>query len=172
MAAHGGLFFRYHFRHYSIVNVSPADESITLYEGLRALLRGMPNADLLRFVTRNRHPPYGHRSGIIQAAYKLWREGTLPPEKRTDIRAILDWFNEHLDAPERLSTSRYPRAQATAVSWIRSSALEHVKNLRRLVALIEAEGISVDELRTTQPGYVVHEDAHQVVALPFSDTPR
>jgi len=57
------------------------------------------------------------------------------------------------------------------LSWIRASAQEHLNRLRRLAALAEAGGSVIDELRTTRPGYVVYEDAHQVVALPFADTP-
>src|SRR4029453_14408955 len=105
MAGHGGLIFRYHFRHYSIVNVSRATKALRFMKGYVLSFVACQNADLLQFVTRNRRPPYGHRTGITQAAYKLWGERTLPPERRSDVRALLDWFNDHLDAPERLSTS-------------------------------------------------------------------
>jgi hypothetical protein len=40
------------------------------------------------------------------------------------------------------------------------------------VKLVESAGIEIEELRTTRPGYLVYEDRHQVVALPFTDTPR
>jgi hypothetical protein len=85
---------------------------------------------------------------------------------------LLDWFSEHLAEPARFAASRYPRATETAISWTRATAIEHVRRLRRLTALIETAGIAVHELRTRRPGYVVYEDAHQVVALPFADTPR
>ena len=55
---------------------------------------------------------------------------------------------------------------------MRGSALEHIAHLRRLVTLVEAAGIEVDELRTNRPGYVVYQDDQQVVALPFADTPQ
>jgi hypothetical protein len=55
---------------------------------------------------------------------------------------------------------------------MRVSAHEHLNHLRKLAALIESAGIGVDELRTDRPGYVVYADEHQVVALPFADTPR
>lgn len=72
-----------------------------------------------------------------------------------------------LGAPEMESTTL-----SRAPPWSTSSAQEHLIHLRRLAALTEVGGTVVDESRTTRPGYVVYEDAHQVVALPFADTPR
>jgi hypothetical protein len=126
----------------------------------------------MRFVTRDRHPPYGHRSGVFATAYDIWRDGHLNEGERDELRSLLDWFEAHLAVPSRLALSRHPRAKETAISWVRASAEEHVRKLRRLVSLVSATGIAVDELRTMRPGYVVYEDAHQVVALPFADTPR
>lgn len=128
--------------------------------------------DLIRFVTDARHAPYGHRSGILQAAYGLLADGGPADPQQAELRSLVDWFERHLAKPSRFTVSRYPRAQETAISWIRGSAREHVVRLRRLVALVEAAGIAVTELRTRRPGYVVYEDDHQVVALPFADTAR
>jgi hypothetical protein len=132
----------------------------------------MNDRDLIRFVTRDRHSPYGHRTGVVTAAYALWRANSLTTHEHEELRAILDWLEEHLARPGRLSVSRHPRAESTALSWMRASAQEHLSRLRRLAALTEAGGTAIDELRTTRPGYVVYQDVHQVVALPFADTPR
>jgi hypothetical protein len=132
----------------------------------------MFDIDLIRFVTGERHPPYGYRTGVFQAAYALWRRNILAQPNQEDLRALLDWFNDHLAKPERLTASRHPRARSTAMSWVRASSLEHLTQLRRLVTLVAAGGVIVDELRTKRPGYVVYEDDQQVVALPFADTPR
>jgi hypothetical protein len=132
----------------------------------------MADDELIRFVTSNRHPPYGHRTGVFQVAYELGRQNGLVEPGCSELRSILDWFSAHLAKPERFTRSRYPRAKNTAISWIRSSAIEHTRKLRQLVKLVESAGIEVEELRTTRPGYLVYEDRHQVVALPFTDTPR
>ena len=132
----------------------------------------MFDTDLIRFVTGHRHPPYGYRTGVFQAVYTLWRRGILTQPNQDELRTLLDWFNDHLAKPERLTSSRNPRARNTAISWVRASSLEHMTQLRRLVTLVAVGGVTVNELRTKRPGYVVYEDDQQVVALPFADTPR
>lgn len=132
----------------------------------------MPGETVIRFVTQRRHPPYGHRTGIFQETYRLWRSDTLAESDRVELRAILNWFNAHLPRPQRLAASPRPHASETAISWIRASAVAHVAQLRRLAALVNDASIPVDELLTDRPGYVVYRDAYQVVALPFADTPQ
>jgi hypothetical protein len=130
------------------------------------------STELTRFVTRDRHPPYGHRSGVFATAYDLCGSTVLGDGERKELRALLDWFKANLAVPNRLAVSRHPRAKESAISWMRPSADEHMRKLRQLVALVSANGIAVEELRTARPGYVVYQDDHQVVALPFADTPR
>ncbi|RWP65635.1 hypothetical protein [Mesorhizobium sp.] len=127
----------------------------------------------LRFVTHSTHLPFGHRSGVFNVAYALRRE---PPPAVSCVEELaehLSWFEANMAEPTRFSASRHPRAQETAISWVKASADEHVRRLRLLVALVEEAGrIRIDELRTKRPGYIVFEDDHQVVALPFADRPR
>jgi hypothetical protein len=132
----------------------------------------MSRPELIRFVTAKRHPPYGHRTGIFQAAYAISREGGLEAVEHQKLLDLLQWFRDNLAEPDRLSVSRHPRADETAISWMKTSAREHVAQLRLVVTLITSTGLVVDQLRTMRPGYVVYEDDHQVVALPFADTRR
>ena len=128
---------------------------------------------LIRFVTQSTHEPFGHRSGVFKVAYSIRR--SLPTEApfAAELTEQLAWFDANLAVPTRFSTSRYPRAMNTAISWVKASAKEHVRRLRLLVALIEeARHIRIEELRTDRPGYIVFEDDHQVVAFPFAETPR
>ncbi|RWP55086.1 hypothetical protein [Mesorhizobium sp.] len=88
----------------------------------------------------------------------------------------LSWFETNKAGPTRFWHHIIPvpsREQETAISWVKASADGHVRRLRPLVALVEEAGrIRINELRTKRPGYIVFEDDHQVVALPFADTPR
>jgi hypothetical protein len=132
----------------------------------------MASETYIRFVTERRHSPYGHRTGIFQEAYRLWHADTLAVAHRAEIRALLDWFNDNLERPERLAASPRAHASKTAISWLRASAHHHLVRLHRLTDLVKEASIAVDELQTTRPGYIVYRDAYQVIALPFADTPR
>ncbi|MBA4224184.1 MAG: hypothetical protein C0458_25935 [Methylobacterium sp.] len=128
---------------------------------------------VIRFVTDFTHPPFGHRSGIFRIAYQLRRELPMSSPGIGELEELLAWFDGNLAKPDRFSTSRHPRAKETAISWVKASADEHVRRLRRLALLVEEVAhLRVNELRTERPGYVVFEDDHQLVALPFADTPR
>ncbi|HEY1506516.1 MAG TPA: hypothetical protein VGF92_19595 [Stellaceae bacterium] len=132
----------------------------------------MPVETVIRFVTEGQHAPSGHRTGVFQAAYQLWRSNTLIEPARSELRALLDWFKDNLPQPDRLVPSQSPHAAETATAWIRESASRHLTELRRLAAIVGDTGIAVKELQTTRPGQVVYRDAYQVVALPFADTPQ
>ena len=128
---------------------------------------------VLRFVTHSTCSPFVPRTGVFKVAYAIRR--SLPPYApyATELAEQLAWFEANMAVPTRFSTSRLPRARGTAICWVKANALEHVRRLRSLVALIEAAGhVRTDELRTERPGYIVFEDDHQVVALPFANTPR
>lgn len=134
--------------------------------------RARMSKDLIRFVTDECHPPYGHRTGIFSSAYDARNDHKLAPVDHQELCDLLVWFKENLVKPDRFAVSRRSGADNTGISWIRSSAHEHMKRLRRMSELLEGVGIRVRELRTVRPGYILYEDDHQVVALPFGDTPR
>jgi hypothetical protein len=63
----------------------------------------MKDGDLIRFVTHDRHPPYGHRSSVVRAAFALWRANILEARQQEELRAILDWVNGYLSAAARIA---------------------------------------------------------------------
>lgn len=110
---------------------------------------------------------------MFKVAYELRRSQSSATPFIGEILEQLAWFEANMAEPSRFSASRHPRAQETALSWVKAAATEHVQRLRLLAALVEQAGhLRIAELRTERPGYVVFEDDHQVVALPFADTPR
>lgn len=132
----------------------------------------MASETFIRFVTGRRPSPRGHRAGLFQEAYRLWHEETLSAADRAELRALLDWFNDNLEQPQRLAPSPPAHAGKAAILWLRASAPHHLVQLHRLVELVKKASIAVDELQTIRPGYIVYRDAYQVIALPFSDTPQ
>lgn len=124
----------------------------------------------VRFVISNLDDNSGRRQGLFQAAYKLRASGQMGAADEEQLDQILHWFEDNLAEPERLALSSKPRRKASAISWFRDGAKEHIVRMRELRALLDSHGIAVDMLRERRPGYVVYEDEHQVVAYPFSET--
>jgi hypothetical protein len=106
--------------------------------------------------------------GVFTALYRLEREGRLGADEEVWFAEAETWFNEHLRAPDRLTLSKRPGAPRVAITWLKASAVEHVRRMRELVALLRHKDIHVDEFTSDRPGYVVYEDDHQVAAVPFA----
>ncbi len=125
----------------------------------------------LRFVITRRDPDSGRRQGLFQACFGLRDQGKLDHIEARILADALCWFNEELARPERLAKARRPHAKPVALSWFKREAELHILKMLKLVYLLEAHHCKVHVLTTDRPGYVVYEDAHQIVAEPYADTP-
>ena len=110
--------------------------------------------------------------GIIQGAFDLKDAGTLTYYEEACVDQVYAWFNDHLPIPRRFSRSRRRGAGPNAICWFKPSAAGCIERARELAALLEDRGVATAMLRTRKPGYVVYEDAYQLVAEPFHDTCR
>ena len=123
----------------------------------------------VRFVVTERHESSDQERGVFSALDDLERRGELAAYELEWFQVTEAWFNKHLRRPDRFAWSSRPNAPERAISWLKLSATNHVRRMRELVALLEHKDIPVRELRTERPGYVVYEDDHQVVAIPFAN---
>jgi len=80
------------------------------------------------------------------------------------MRRLLNWFNEHLCAPERVFYRPHRKAAVSGVCWFRSSSQEHVSKGRYLAWLLEDIGYPITEMRSRSPGRILWNDPHQIVA--------
>ncbi len=128
----------------------------------------------LRFVLTRTHPNSGFRDGVFGAAYELREGDELAGSQRQELESLLRWFDDNLQEPTRFnrtnSKGRYRRA-TRGLSWFKSSAVKHIQKLRDLISILEDHGFHVTKVKARNPGYIVYEDNHQIVAEPFSDTP-
>jgi hypothetical protein len=108
---------------------------------------------------------------IFKSAASLRISGRMLPCDHGRLIEIEGWFHQHLPYPTRLAASRKPHASKQCLSWFRDTATSHIERARDLIAVLDAYGLQVESLHAVRPGYVVYEDAFQVVALPFADTP-
>jgi hypothetical protein len=126
----------------------------------------------IRFVTDQLDPDTNAPVGIFAAAYRLLDQGHITEYQRAEIRATLDWFKANLPVPDRFVRSRKPDREDKGVCWFKTEAVDCMRQIRYLVVLVQEHDIVVRELMTDVPGYMIYEDDSQVVAEPFSSTPR
>jgi len=126
----------------------------------------------IRFITGKIHDKTLWEVGVFQAAYQLKKQGTLPDFEEARLQELLDWFNINLKKPDRFTKSKPPfyRKENRAISWFKDTSNEHVANLREIVSILNRHDVYAEMIQTDRPGYIVYEDAHQVVAEPFSDS--
>jgi len=121
----------------------------------------------VRFVVAERDPISQERKGVFQAVWDLRDAGQLAAYEETWADRVMEWFARHMYLPSRFAWSSRPNAPERAISWFRATATAHIEQVRSLVSLLEHKDIAVEMLTTDRPGYVVYEDEHQVVAMPF-----
>ena len=123
----------------------------------------------VRFVVSEIHEDSQSELGVFHALRFLREEGKLFPYEKELHDQTLRWFNENLEKPARLTTSKPPfrGKKNTAISWFKDTAVEHIAKIRTLVAILENHGVSVKMLRTFKVGYVLYEDKWQIVAERF-----
>ena len=126
----------------------------------------------IRFVTDRLDDDTGVPSGVFAVAYTILDGAEIDDYYRNEIRKTLVWFTSNLPIPARFKRSRKPNRQDRGICWFKSEATECMANVRYLVHLVREQDIVVRELMTDTPGYMIYEDDFQVVAEPFSSTPR
>ena len=126
----------------------------------------------LRFALLRSHPDTGVEEGIFGAAHDLRDSALTSVLDRKSLQDLLSWFEVNLAAPARFnrtSSKGYYRRRTKGVSWLKSTATDHIAKMRELAAILEENGYAVSQITSKRPGYVVFEDDHQVVAEPFRD---
>ncbi len=124
-----------------------------------------------RFVVHKNDEDSGRRQGLFQALADLDSESRLQGPHQDVRQELQDWFRLHLKQPSSFARAARPHAKKVALSWFKDSAVEHIRQMRRMSALLAEHDVAVHILRTKRPGYIVYEDEHQVAAEPFNDTP-
>jgi hypothetical protein len=125
----------------------------------------------IRFVVAAADPTSRVRQGVFQAAADLRDEAALSEAEHRLLGDTSEWFAKNLQKPQRFSRKRNAsHRDQRGVAWFKDSAAEHLRRIGELVAILEEHGRKVSMLESERPGYVVYEDAYQVVAEPFADT--
>ncbi len=129
----------------------------------------------IRFVRPNCLKGTLAREGFFCAAYELRHDPLLDAASKAHLEELLAWFRVNLKIPKRFSKSKskgHCRREFTAgLSWFRDDATRMVEKAFEMVALLGEHGYPIEVIHTDRVGYITYEDAEQVVAEPFGDTP-
>lgn len=127
----------------------------------------------LRFVRARTIDGTSVREGFFCAAYDLRNNPLKTPETEARLEDLLAWFRRELTIPPKFGRSVSKGAYkggATGLSWFKPDANAHIAKAFEMIALLEENGHMIEIVKSARIGYVIYEDAHQIVAEPFSDT--
>jgi hypothetical protein len=98
---------------------------------------------------------------------RLARECDLAPDwALAELQRLNDWFADNMEAPERFSRARDDFSSQQGLCWYKPTALEHIARMHEFKRAMEACGVHVEVLTTRDPGPMIWEDEHQIVAEP------
>ena len=104
----------------------------------------------LRFETDRMNHELGIHIGLFQMAYELLRSEEISKEERVTLEENLKWFKTNLPVARKYKRGRRDRARC----WIKSNQRSTIAKLHELKTLLESMGISVQLLKTRNPGYI------------------
>jgi hypothetical protein len=114
----------------------------------------------------------GVETGLFQVAYRLRDSANLAPDDRVVLRDNLSWFDTNLPKPDRFNRTKskgHYRRNAAGIAWFRDTATECIRRMFAIKKVLEAHGHTISLIRAERVGYIVYEDALQVVAEPFAE---
>ena len=106
------------------------------------------------------------RLGLFTAIDEAAESEHAPSWAIVEARSLYAWFKANLAVPEQFSVGGHKGFGQPGLSWFKPAALEHIRQMHRLKIALEACGIHVDVLTTRDPGLIVWQDQHQLVAEP------
>ena len=114
----------------------------------------------LRFTTTAIDEDSKKPRGLFIEAHMLLNSGDLDAHQWTQLREILDWFNENLShPPKKFMTER-------AIFWFRSEAHECIDKIWEMVHLLRAHNRHIAVYKCRRLGNITYSDKLQVAVYP------
>ncbi len=128
------------------------------------------NETYIRFVIDKKDQDSGRQMGLFMAMRELKDQNELYDYEEELVTELHHWFDLYLEAPPvQASESRY-YSTPMAISWFKSSAVDHISKMREFGQILEAHDVYVTELITQRPGKILYQDKYQIAAIPYKDT--
>ena len=110
----------------------------------------------------------GRRAGVFGLVNGLYKRGELTAAQAAARRSGNDWYEANLTDPGKAAPEVYDKAlHPRAAAWFKESAEEMLGRVGGYLEILDAHGVAWELLRTAEPGRILYEDAHQVVAEPL-----
>jgi hypothetical protein len=112
-------------------------------------------------------------AGLFDLAYALRDSLHLAAEDRATLADALAWFDTHLGTPSgfnRTTSKGFYRRTPRGIAWFKDTATEHIARMHDIKQVLERNGHVVELVSESRVGYIVYDDAFQVIAEPFAET--
>lgn len=127
-----------------------------------------PPKTYIRFVCYRQVESQRQRIGLFQA-FDDAREGSHAESWAIkEIGELSEWFRRRLSVPDQFQRGGWKGRGQPGLSWFKPTAHDHIRQMHRLKTALESCGVHVDILTTRDPGEIIWQDKHQVVAEPGS----
>jgi len=103
-------------------------------------------------------PTTGQPVGVFAAMHHLKRAGRLTVEEEALFTTINNWFKQCLPNPPFYQDGN----SIGAVTWFKETALDMMRELEPLIAILRKYGVQVSVAEHQEPGRVIYEDDYQV----------
>lgn len=130
----------------------------------------VPDKTYIRFVCFQTVGRGRSRLGLFAAIHEAVESEHAESWAVVEARSQSSWFNANLALPKSFSTGGHKGYGQPGLSWFKPFATEHIRRMHTLKIALEACGIHVEVLTTRDPGVIVWQDEHQVVAEPRGRT--
>ena len=125
----------------------------------------VPPRVYVRFVCFRLVDGQKQRLGLFQALDEARDCDFAPAWALRQIGELYGWFNDNLKVPVHFKKT-YGGQGRPGLSWFKPYATEHLRQMHQLKIAVEECGLHVEILRTRDPGSVIWQDEHQLVADP------
>jgi hypothetical protein len=119
--------------------------------------------EYVRFVIGREDKESHVELGIFHAAGQALEWQNITGSDADELNELRAWFNENLEKPSSFGRDKL----RLGICWFKTGSAEHISRIWAMVQILERNGVYVKKIRTDRPGYVVYEDAWQLVAEPF-----
>jgi len=126
----------------------------------------VPSKTYIRFVCSQTIGRQRSRLGLFAAIDEAVESKDAPGWAVAEARSLNAWFSANLAVPKAFSTGGHKGFGQPGLSWFKPSAAEHIRRMHALKVALEQCGIHVEVLTTREPGLIVWQDRHQIVAEP------